>query len=47
MKKEVIMWDVSLGGGGELRLVFSGKKHRLLTIICKDEYKVKSIYGQR
>ena len=47
MKKEVISWDITLGGDDQIRLFFSGKGHQLLTIICKDGYKVKSIYGQR
>ena len=47
MKKEVVSWDITLGGDDQIRLFFSGKGHQLLTIICKDGYKVKSIYGQR
>ena len=46
MRTDVTVWDIT-SDGGQLRLVFTGEGHRVLTIICKDGYKVHSIYGQR
>ena len=46
MRRDVTVWDIT-SDGGQLRLVFTGREHRVLTIICTGGYKIQSIYGQR